>query len=276
MLLLCKLVVFSGVRIGGIRGLELRNASFEPYEGSFGVENNGGQKLYHVSTRMEQSAPLAGNATLITASSATGEHAGNVPERPRPPQPKATTRQPVVGKNSFFGLRAEGKVIVFIIDVSGSMYEKTGTSTRMARVFHELEQTVWSLGPDQKFDIVLFATTAVPLASSPINATEENKQRASDWLNSDVDCGGTTNMGEGLALALAMKPEMILLLTDGEADSSPESIKSQVDLLRKKFCPAARICSVGFYLEANSVPEQLLRDLSGSTDGEYLRLRKGN
>ncbi|MDR0534577.1 MAG: VWA domain-containing protein [Verrucomicrobiales bacterium] len=273
---LCRMVVFSGVHLGGIRGLDLVNASFQPYEGSFGVENNGGQKLYHVSTRMEQSSSLAGNTALITASSAAGEHAGNVPERPRGPQSRATTSKPVVGKNSFFGLRAEGKVIVFIIDVSGSMYEKTGTATRMARVFHELEQTVWSLAPDQKFNIVLFATRAVPLASTPINATEDNKQRASDWLNSDVDCGGTTNMGEGLALALAMKPEMILLLTDGEADSGPESIKSQADLLRKKFCPAVRICSVGFYLEANSVPEQLLRDLSGGTNGEYLRLRKNN
>jgi hypothetical protein len=275
-LALSRTVVFSGAHFGGVRGLDLTNASFLPYEGSFGVEERGGQKLYHVSTQLAPSDAPTGSRALITAGSATGEHAGNVPERPRPPQAKPASPGKIAGKNSFFGLRAEGRVIVFIIDVSGSMYEKTGTTTRMARVFHELEQTIWSLAPDQKFNIVLFATTVVPLAPAPVNATEENKRLSVEFLDSDVDCGGTTNMGRGLAMALSMKPDMIMLLTDGEADNGPESIKSQVDLLRRKFCPAVRICSVGFYLEGGSVPEQLLQDLSGSANGEYLRLKKGN
>ena len=208
---------------------------------------------------------MADERTLIM----TNQAAGNAWDNGREPVKK------VAGKNSFFGLRAEGKVIVFIIDVSGSMYEKTGTTTRMARVFGELEQTIWSLAPEQKFNIVLFATKAVALTAAPVNATGENKMRASAFLASDVDCGGTTNMGEGLALAMAMRPEMILLLTDGEADSSPDSIKAQTELLRKKFCPSVKIYAVGFYLEAKSAPEQLLQDLTSSSNGEYFRLRRG-
>ncbi|MDR1190153.1 MAG: VWA domain-containing protein [Verrucomicrobiales bacterium] len=270
-----RAVVFTGARLGGVRPLTLTNASFEAYEGSFGTEEQpDGSKLFHVSTRMATDAVPAGLQTLtVTAGAVTGARAGNVPERPRPPQPKPPPAR-VVGENSFFGLRVEGRVIVFVIDVSGSMYEKTGTVTRMSRVFQQVEQTVWSLSAEQKFNIVLFASKAVPFAPATVSASEEHKRRASAFLAGDVDCGGTTNMGEGLTLALTMRPDLIMLLTDGEADSKPESIKSQVELLRRKFCPTSRICAVGFYLEPESVSERLLRDLTTGAGGEYTRLRK--
>ncbi|MDR1304131.1 MAG: VWA domain-containing protein [Verrucomicrobiales bacterium] len=270
---LCRVVVFSGVYPGGARGLAVRDAAFQPYEGRFGVEERGGQKLYQVSTRLAPAVAPVGRGTAIAAGT-TGQSAGNTPERPRPTPAKAAVVKRVAGQNSFFGLRATGRVVVFVVDVSGSMYEKTGTATRMARVFHELEQTVWSLGAEQQFNIVLFATRAVPLAPAPLPATAEHQRRAAEFLAGEVDCGGTTNLGAGLALALTMRPDLLILLTDGEADSSPASIESQVELLRKRFCPAVRICAVGFYLAPDSAPERLLRSLSGSTHGEYVRLQK--
>ncbi|MDR2463884.1 MAG: VWA domain-containing protein [Verrucomicrobiales bacterium] len=266
-------VVFSGARVGGVSRQRVEGAQFQPYAGRFGVEEINGEKLYHIPTPLvEDLAPTAEDPPPVPVSGRADREA----DSPRPPRPGPSPSAPArtAGKNSFFGMRVEGKVVVFVVDVSGSMHEKTGATTRLARVFQQLEQTVWSLSAEQKFNIILFAAKTSPLSPAPIDATDENKRLASAWLAGDTDCGGTTNLEAGLILALTMKPEMIMLLTDGEADSRAEAIKLQVKLLRKRFCPAARICSVGFYLEPSGGPERLLQDLSRATDGEYLRLQK--
>jgi hypothetical protein len=175
------------------------------------------------------------------------------------------------GQFNFFGLSPRGQRIVFVIDISGSMLQKTGPHTRLSLAMREIKRAIGRLEPSQQFSVVLFAETLAFFRLAPVAATRENKLACFRFLDTDPNLGGSTNLEDGLVKALGMKPDVILLLTDGEANTPSRGILAQARFLREKFNRRMQIHSIGYFLEPGSSPELMLKTLSEENNGVYRR-----
>jgi Mg-chelatase subunit ChlD len=113
---------------------------------------------------------------------------------------------------SFFGVPASGRVIVFVIDASGSMGERG----KIERARIELRRSVSALRPGQKFLVIAYDESARPMPDGlPRRADAEGRQMLARWLRT-VDAGGETNPLPALKHALSLRPDVVYLLSDGE------------------------------------------------------------
>ena len=90
--------------------------------------------------------------------------------------------------------------MVFILDVSGSMYEPYAGSTRLAYARQVLSERIQALKDGTPFAITLYAErtrTSGPLVAAN-NATRDAAVR---FIMQDVDCGGGTNLPLGFSSA---------------------------------------------------------------------------
>lgn len=126
----------------------------------------------------------------------------------------------------FFGTVAHGHKVVFILDISGSMDENAyagtgGRLTRFERARRELVRTISQLYAEQEFVVLLFSSDCRPMFNSPLKkveflaATPPHKRRIAEWLES-IEPGGGTDPRTSLQTALALYPDAIFLLSDGE------------------------------------------------------------
>lgn len=115
----------------------------------------------------------------------------------------------------FFGTRGSGKSVVFVVDMSGSM-----EGIRFVRAQQELVRAIHRLHVTQKFYVIFFNQHAVPMFSPRppkelVAATPTMKRSVTRWIV-ERRPGTGTEPEESLLMALALKPEVIYFLTDGE------------------------------------------------------------
>ncbi|MSR56074.1 MAG: VWA domain-containing protein [Planctomycetaceae bacterium] len=165
------------------------------------------------------------------------------------------------GRAKFFHLRAEGDKIVYLVDCSDSMLKSHNRQTRrLVRVKEELHRSIDELAPDVRFLVVFFNSNAVPMPDkSPQLATPENKRRVLEWID-DIHGGGATDPTPALALATALKPDDIFLLTDGSFN------KVVVDRARQLNTHHARIHTVSM---GDKRGEQLLITIAETNGGTH-------
>ena len=118
---------------------------------------------------------------------------------------------------AFFGSQGAGKTFVYIVDMSGSMF-----GARFERARKELISSIAKLKPEQQFYVFFFSDQTFPLfypkpAKGLLPATKSNRDKATRWIRAR-EPGGLTNPIASLRESLAMKPDVIFLLTDGEVD----------------------------------------------------------
>lgn len=138
---------------------------------------------------------------------------------------------------NFFGIRDRSSSVVIMIDVSDSMFTRTGDAESGKLMKHGKEQNfqtvreeairlVQSLGPNVQFGIVRWAGSAQSWKPELIPATDENKRAAIDHIQEQVDMktarakkgqAGGTRHDLALKAAFSLKPEVIYMLTDGNA-----------------------------------------------------------
>lgn len=169
----------------------------------------------------------------------------------------------------FFGKLFGGGSVVFVIDISGSMLARTASGTRLTEAYQGLMKAVGALQPGQKFNIILFADRVDVFRPAPVPAETAAKLESFAYLDSEVDCGGSTNLQEALRRALAMKPDVILLLGDGEANTEDAAILAETRHLRERHAPQLVLHTVGFYLQPGARSESLLRRLAEENGGTY-------
>jgi hypothetical protein len=134
-------------------------------------------------------------------------------------------RAPGLGAG-FFGAKGAGKSFVYVVDMSGSM-----EGDRFRRAIAELIRSINKLAPEQTFYVIFFNDKTFFLfdpqpAKGLIAANTSNKSRATRWIRNRRP-SSTTDPMLALQKALAMKPEVIFLLTDGELDN-PADVRHMI------------------------------------------------
>lgn len=125
------------------------------------------------------------------------------------------------GGTSFFGKKLTVDSIAYVIDASGSMQ-----GDRFRRARQELVNALKEMRSSQQFYIVFYTDQTYPLFwPNPVAelqpATTFNLQRTMFWLEKATTSGGTEPQ-EAMRIALALKPDVVFLLSDG--DIPPETL----------------------------------------------------
>jgi Ca-activated chloride channel family protein len=108
------------------------------------------------------------------------------------------------------------KDVAFVLDTSGSM-----AGNKLAQAKKALRFCVENLNDSDRFEIIRFSTETEPLFDKLAKASEENRQRASDFIKGLKPIGGTA-IEEALRKALELRPDrsdrpyVVIFLTDGQ------------------------------------------------------------
>ncbi len=167
----------------------------------------------------------------------------------------------------------EGIDIVLSIDLSSSMLQQFGDSTRLA-VTRDVVREFIALRENDRVGIVVFQQDALPLAPPSTDYA------ALDRIVADLDSGllpDGTGIGVGIAAAVSMLQEstaasrVVILLTDGEHNAP--SIRPE-DAARVAAALRIRVYTIGVVSESTlqrsrEIDERLLQEIAEITGGRY-------
>jgi hypothetical protein len=115
-------------------------------------------------------------------------------------------------QTSFFGIRAEGQFFAYVVDCSGSMID----DNRLVRAKSELRRSVMSLQLPQRFQVIFYNDRPLPVLGGLARSADlTSKGQMNQWLRL-IEPDGETDPRGALAMALALRPDAIFLLSDGE------------------------------------------------------------
>jgi hypothetical protein len=205
---------------------------------------------------------------------------------------------------NFFGIRDVSTSIVIMVDVSGSMFERTGDAEfRKGLVKHDKEQNfqavrdeaikvIQGLTPATRFGIIRWSGGAHAWKPELVPATDENKQAAIDHIQKVIDYRsapttggrpGGTRHDYALEEAFKLKPETIYMLTDGNATAAkpggglepipPEDIFKVAEAGQKGLKKRARL-HVIYYLNGKEKADErnMLMSLAARNNGQFRRI----
>lgn len=186
-------------------------------------------------------APLTGNSNLaeVLASADAAATAEGAATTTASGAAAALEHTPTGAAVAFAGLTAQGeqaRTVVYVIDASGPMISS------LSDVFAEVNRSVGSLLPTQRFGVVLFrdeggSQTTVLFDPQLREASARNREQLKTWLTG-VTATGRSNPMDGLRAALAMKPQVVFLLSrsitrtgGGVWDLGPQATLDELDRL---------------------------------------------
>jgi len=204
---------------------------------------------------------------------------------------------------NFFGIRDISTSVVIMIDVSDSMFIRTGDADYPSKLVRqgkeqnfqiirdEAIKLVQSLTPQTRFGIVRWSGGAYSWKSELVPATEENKQAAITHIQNEVDYKtarpkgkpGGTRHDYALEEAFSLKPETIYMLTDGNATASqpggglkpipPQEIYKVAEDGQKQLPKKAHL-HVIYYLNGKEKSDEadMLRGLASRNSGKFQKV----
>jgi len=156
--------------------------------------------------------------------------------------------------------------VVFLLDISGSMYEAYGGATRLALARKFLYRQIEALPNGTPFAIALYGETTLHngrlVAADPATRTA-----AEQYLTNDFDCGGGTNLSAGLDTAERLHPASIVLVTDGDLNVANDKLMK--DARRTLGLPGPQLSVFGIAPRPNTGDEELLENLVHQQAGSY-------
>jgi hypothetical protein len=174
---------------------------------------------------------------------AAAEDALAAMRRAEPPLSLAAHRMNRLGGESrpiqvdFIGLRAtNARRIVYVVDASGSLVGS------FPQVIEELRRSVMKLDPRQNFGIIFIQrgeALTVPPGGALQPATPERLAEAMKWIDAKVVPTGRSNPIAAIEAAIALKPEIIFLLSAditgaGEFEISEKRLLEEMERLNPK------------------------------------------
>jgi hypothetical protein len=255
----------------------------------------------------------------------TGQSKVELPPMPSLPVPKETTAAPLMraagqsaafaqpgatmpsaggtgtgAQINFFGIRDTSSSVVIMIDVSDSMFTRTGDAKGGSLLKHgkaqsfqavrdEAIQLIQGLGPKVHFGIVRWSGGAYSWKPELIPATDENKQVAVAHVQEEVNMKsarpgkgqpGGTRHDYALEVAFSLKPEVIYMLTDGNATAAQpggglkpipaEEIFKTAEAGQKSLNQRARLHVIYYLTGGDKVDErQMLMTLAARNGGKF-------
>jgi hypothetical protein len=147
------------------------------------------------------------------------------------------------GKQSgmrFFGIEDSGRSVVIMIDVSNSMFTRTGDAkgSKLKRkgknqsfqvVRNEAIKLIESLSINSRFGIIKWSGGAYSWKPELVPATDQHKSEAVEWIQTKVEFKkagprngrpGGTRHDYAMEAAFELRPEIIYMLTDGNATAA--------------------------------------------------------
>jgi hypothetical protein len=205
---------------------------------------------------------------------------------------------------AFFGTKDSGKSVVIMIDVSNSMFGRTGdydyTTRKKVRsgkeqafqvIRDEAIKAINALGPDTRFGLIRWSGSARAWRPTLVPATVSSKAAAAAHIQNEIDVGtsgpqggrpGGTRHDYALEELLRLKPEMAFMLTDGNATSTegggnraipPETLFDQIEAA-KKVGSVPRIHTIYYLTGADKDEEEkMLRGLATKTKGSFRKVK---
>lgn len=168
----------------------------------------------------------------------------------------------------FFGIQATGKRFVFVVDSSSSM-----KWAKWRRACSELVASIESLGPDQSFCVFFFDAVPHlmfnqrPTELQMVPANSNNIIRLRRWMAS-VSFGDDTRPLAAVRQALALQPDAVFLLSDGEFHD-PTLAYFRINDTRRTEGLLSRpivVHTIGF---KSQVGQATLREIADETGGTY-------
>ncbi|HEY1770854.1 MAG TPA: VWA domain-containing protein [Chthoniobacterales bacterium] len=200
---------------------------------------------------------------------------------------------------NFFGIRDVSQSVVIMIDVSDSMFTRTGDAVGGKLIRHGSEQSfqlvrdeavrlVNSLTSATRFDIIRWAGSARAWRPALVLATDENKTAAIAQIENEIDYKsakpkgrpGGTRHDYALELAFSLRPQTIYMLTDGNATEAiphhglkeiPANELYKIAETGQKTLPQRARLHTIYYLDAADKKEEreMLRQLAARNGGQF-------
>lgn len=170
-------------------------------------------------------------------------------------------------RTGIFGLEATGHRFVYVFDRSASMGEPGGRP--LARSKEELLASIENLGGVQQFYVVFYnhrqhLFNAAPSRERLVFATDDNKREARRFIDAVRADGGTRHF-EAINLALRLRPDVVFVLTDGEA--ADDLTADQLDTLSRSL--GAATCMVVQFGRDEQQRSPNLARLAAMSGGRY-------
>ena len=161
------------------------------------------------------------------------------------------------------------KGVVFLLDISGSMYEPFNGATRLAYARQAMALRIRALKDGTPFAVAVYAQSA--LLSGPLVAAGDATREASvRFIMRDVDCGGGTDLPAGLAAVVSLHPNGIVLVTDGDLNMTAFNLTPRVRDIMGPSGHCAALTVVGIAPRINAGDDRLLQILADKQGGTYL------
>ena len=166
---------------------------------------------------------------------------------------------------SLFGVSAEGRSFVFVIDRSASM--GGGGLGAIAAASKELEKQLAAITPEQTIQVIAYNQTAVAVEGGELfPAGEAERKQIVRWV-ADLAAFGQTEHIRGLTMALKLKPEVVFLLTDG---GDRRLRGDELRVVRELAAPRTMIHTIHFGRGTPNEGAQFLRRLASENRGQYV------
>jgi hypothetical protein len=200
-------------------------------------------------------------------------------------QPDGRDGEGAAGRGAgLMGIETDAKSVVYVLDHSASMRREGFEET----LDEEMRRSIRRLPADARFAIVLFGRSpsqgatwasapdgrqrcrsAIPMPPGQlVDATAANRAKAVAWLaTQEPDPAGDSTPWEAMEIALAMNPDAVFLLTDGEF-YDPNDVNDLEQVIRDAGA-RARIHSVAF---GSGIDIASLERIAARSGGTYRRI----
>ena len=180
---------------------------------------------------------------------------------------------------SFFGLEATGRRFAYIVDISGSMDDPTGSGafSRWELTRSELIRSIEALDEHAQFAVMLYSSNAIAVFGQGnwTEASEGNKMLASSTLFG-FEPGGSTRPLGGFQLVFKLEPECdaIYFMTDGLFGTDiPDQVRQ---LNRRHLIPVHTILFGELPSQISSQTAlDMMREIARDSGGKFTHVREG-
>ena len=162
-----------------------------------------------------------------------------------------------------------GEGVVFILDVSGSMYEPFSGATRLAFSRQVLAQRIHALRDGVPFALIVYGESAQ--RSGPlVPANDATRAAAIRFLAKEYDLGGGTNLPSGLTLAAELDMGSIVIVTDGDLNEKDEELLPQVRRILGPAGESPALAIIGIAPRSGTDDDYILQEIAAQQGGTYV------